>query len=331
MTHFRILVRILIAAIFASAWLLGSTAAQQQYPTRPITIVVPFPAGGPIDTVTRLIADRLGDQLHQQFIVQNYVGAGGTIGTRRVVTAAPDGYTLLSHHIGLSTYPALYKSISFDPQKDLAPVGLIGENPMGIVARKDFPPNTLQQLIQFIRQPQQKITMANSGIGSADFLCALLFQQRINAQIMQIYYTGSAEAYIDLLAGRIDLLCDPTIGISGYVQHGLLKAYAVTADKRVPTMPDVPTAAEAGLPGLKDNTVWYGLYAPAHTPAPIIERLSKALQVVVEEKTVAVSFAKFGATLYTPDQATPEALRQRLKEQIDLWSPIILKSGVSVK
>jgi tripartite-type tricarboxylate transporter receptor subunit TctC len=323
------LFRIVMAATLTSAWLLGSASAQQEYPTRTITIVVPYAVGGPIDTVTRFIADHLGDQLHQQVIIQNYSGAGGTVGTRRVVKAAPDGYTLLSHHIGLSTVRALYKSLSFDPLKDLEPIGLVGENPMAIVARKDFPPNTLQELIQFIRDPQQKITFANAGIGGADFLCDLLFEQQINAKFTDIPYAGSGRAYIDLLAGRTDVMCDPATGVSNYVKQGRLKAYAVTADKRVSMMPDVPTTTEAGLPGLK-VTLWYGLYAPAHTPAPVIQRLSKALQLVVQDKTVAEWFAKFGTILATPEQATPTLLRQRLMEQTNLWSPIILKSGVSI-
>jgi tripartite-type tricarboxylate transporter receptor subunit TctC len=324
------LFRILMAATLASAWLVGSAAAQREYPTRTITIVVPFAAGGPSDTITRVIADRLSNQLGQPVIIQNIGGAGGTIGTGRVVTAAPDGYTLLSHHVGLSTAPALYKSLSFDPLKDLEPIGLVAEDPMSIVAPKSFPPNTLQELIQFIRQQQETITYANAGIGSASFLCGLLFEQYINAKFTNIPYTGTGPAYTDLLSGRTNIMCDLTTGTNGYVRNGQLKAYALTADKRVSTMPEVPTTEEAGLPGFK-VTVWYGLYAPANTPAPIIQRLSKALQVVVQDKTVAERFAMTGTTLVTPEQATPEPLRQRLKEQIDLWSPIILKSGVSVK
>jgi tripartite-type tricarboxylate transporter receptor subunit TctC len=325
MTHLRLL----MAVTLASAWLLGSAAAEQKYPTRTITIVVPFAAGGPSDTITRIIADRLGNQLGQRVIVQNYGGAGGTIGTGRVVAAAPDGYTLLSHHIGLSTEPSLYKSLSFDPLKDLAPIALFAESPMAIVAPKGFPPNTLQELIQFIRQPQQKITYANAGIGSATFLCGLLFEQHINAKFTYIPYTGSGPAYIDLLAGRTNIMCDLTTGLDGYIHSGQLKAYAVTADKRVPTLPDVPTTEEVGLPGFK-MSVWYGLYAPANTPAPIIQQLSKAMQVIVQDKTVAERFAQTDTYLYTPEQATPEALHQRLKEQINLWNPIILESGVSV-
>ncbi len=321
MTSFRILA----AAAFASA-MLAWPAAAQDYPNWPVTIVVPFSAGGPSDVITRVVAERLSNLLGQRFLVQNFGGAGGTLGTDRVVNAPPDGYTLLSYHIGLATAPALYKSLPFDPLKDLASIGLVAEAPMAIVARQGFPPNTLKELIAYVREQDGKVAYASAGIGGASFLCGLFFAQRIDAKFTNIPYVGTAPAYTDLLAGRTDMMCDLTTGNNAYVDEGRLKPYAIAADKRLSTMPNVPTTAEAGLPDFTVS-VWYGLYAPGKTPPAVVERLSKALQVVMQDKSIADRLALTGTTLVTPAQATPEALHQRLKDQIELWSPIIAKSG----
>ena len=314
------------AALAAFAWIVP--AAAQDYPTRPITVIVPFAAGGPSDAITRVIAERLGTVLGQRLIIQNIGGAGGTLGTARVTAAAPDGYTLLSHHIGLATAPALYKSLPFDPLKDLASIGLMAEAPMAIVARQGFPPNDLKELVAYLQKNQDKVSYASAGIGGASFLCGLLLSQRINAKFTNVPYTGVAPAYTDMLAGRTDLICDLTTGNNGYVEAGQLKPYALAAKSRLATMPNVPTTAEAGLPDFTVTT-WYGLYAPAKTPAHVIERLSKALQTVMQDKGAAEVLAATGTTLVSPEEATPEALHKRLKDQIELWTPIIAKSGVS--
>jgi tripartite-type tricarboxylate transporter receptor subunit TctC len=317
----------LVVAMAVSAMMIRAASAEE-YPTRPVTVVVPFAAGGPSDAITRLIADRLGNQFGQRFIIQNIGGGGGTIGTSRVVQANPDGYTLLSHHIGLATTPALYKSLSFDPLKQLAPIGLFAEAPMAIVARKDFPPNTLQEFISYLREKQDKIAYASAGIGGASFLCGLFLAERIHVKFTNVPYVGTGPAYTDLLAGRTDVMCDLTTGNNDYVEGGQLKGYALAAAERLSTMPKIPTTAEAGLANFTVS-VWYGLYAPAKTPAPVIERLSKALQVVMQDKLVAERLAATGTTLVRPEQATPAALHERLKEQIGLWTPIIQQSGVS--
>ncbi len=322
----RCVKRLIFAALMSFCWV---GLASAQYPTRPITIIVPFAAGGPSDSITRLIADRLGRELGQRVIVLNVGGAGGTVGTNRVVTATPDGYTLLSHHIGLATAPALYKSLPFDPLKDLTDIGLVAEAPMAIVARKDFPPDTLPELIKYVQQNGEKITYASAGIGGASFLCGLLFAQRIDAKFTNVAYTGTGPAYTDMLAGRTDFICDLTTGTNPYIQSGGLKPYALAASARFPTIPTVPTTAEAGLPDFTVS-VWYGLYAPPKTPAPIVDRLSKALQAAMLDKSIADKLALTGTSLVSTAQATPEALHQRLDEQIKLWSPIIEKSGVSV-
>lgn len=303
--------------------------AQQAYPSRPITIIVPFAAGGPSDAITRIVAERLGQELGERIVIQNAGGAGGTIGSNRVVTSDPDGYTLLMHHIGLSTTPALYKkSLPFDPMKDLKPIGLVAEAPMSIIARRDFPPNDLKELIGYLRERKDKTAYASAGIGGASFLCGLLLEQRLGVKFTQVPYTGVAPAYTDMLSGRTDVMCDLTTGTAGYIQTDKLKPYALTAAKRISTLPDLPTTAEAGMPDF-EVSVWYGLYAPAKTPTEVVQRLSKALQAVMQDPKVAERLATTGTTLVTPDQATPEALAKRLKGQVELWTPIIERSGVS--
>lgn len=314
------------ALVFACA---TGAQAQQTYPSRPITIVVPFAAGGPSDAITRIVAERLGQEIGERIIIQNAGGAGGTIGSNRVVTSDPDGYTLLMHHVGLSTTPALYKkSLPFDPIKDLKPVGLVAEAPMSIVARRDFPPNDLKELIAYLRERKDKTAYASAGIGGASFLCGLLLEQRLGVKFTQVPYTGVAPAYTDMLSGRTDVMCDLTTGTAGYIQTDKLKPYALTAAKRISTLPDLPTTAEAGMPDF-EVSVWYGLYAPAKTSPEVVQRLSKALQAVMQDPKVAERLATTGTTLVTPAQATPDALAKRLKEQVELWTPIIERSGVS--
>jgi tripartite-type tricarboxylate transporter receptor subunit TctC len=321
------IVKTLAAAVVGLASGSGQILAQEDYPNRPITIVVPFAAGGASDVLTRIVAENLSQQLGQRVIVQNVGGAGGTVGSQRVVTAAPDGYTLLSHHIGLATAPALYKSLPFDPQKDFEYVGLVADAPMTIIARKDFPPNNLSELIAHLKQKQDQVTYASAGIGGASFLCGLLLGERIGVKFTHVPYTGTGPALAGMLAGQTDLICDLTTGTTGHIVSGDLKPYALTAEKRLPTLPQLPTTEEAGLPGFVVS-VWYGLYAPPKTPEAIVQRLSKALQVAVKDQQVAQRLDAIGTTLVAPERATPEALRAHLKAQVELWQPIIAKSGV---
>ncbi|MCC6776748.1 MAG: tripartite tricarboxylate transporter substrate binding protein BugD [Hyphomicrobiales bacterium] len=320
-----ILARTLVAAGIAAASV-SLSAAQDRYPTRPITLVVPFAAGGASDVLTRIVAESLGQRLGQSIIIQNVAGAGGTVGSGRVVKSAPDGYTLLSHHIGLSTAPTLYKDLPFSPLTDLAYIGLVAEAPMAIVARKDFPPTNLKELISYLQKQQDKITYANAGVGGASYLCGMLLGETIGVKFTNVPYTGAGPALVGMLSGQTDIICDLTTGTTGYIQSGQLNGYALTARQRLKTLPELPTTAEAGLPGF-EITVWYGLYAPAKTPAPIVERLSTALQEVMQDPAVAERLAAIETTLVSPQQATPRALQQRMEEQHDLWRSVIMKAG----
>lgn len=317
-------------ALAAGAAFSAHGAVAQDYPTQPITIIVPFSAGGPTDTVTRLVAQAMSEDLGQQIVVQNVGGAGGTLGAGQAATAAPDGYTLLLHHIGMSTAPALYQSLPFDPQTDFAPIGLVTEVPMTIVARRDFEPETLEDLLAHIRENGENVTYANAGVGAASQLCGMLLMDALDTRMTEVPYQGTGPAMTDLLGGQIDMMCDQTTNTTTQIQAGEIKAYAVTTPERIEALPDVPTAAEGGLENF-ELAVWHGLYAPAGTDPAIIERLTASLQTALANETVAQSFAELGTYPVPADQATPEALAQKLEAQTQLWAEVIAAAGVTAQ
>jgi tripartite-type tricarboxylate transporter receptor subunit TctC len=310
---------ILGAAFFATA------KAQDAYPSKPITLVTPFAVGGGSDILTRVLADALRKNLNQTVVVQNIVGAGGVVGSEAVAKAEPNGYTLLLHHIGMATAPALYKDLRFDPMKSYEHVGLFADTPMVIVAAKSFAPNNFAELVDYVKKHRDRVTFASSGMGSATHLCAMLFEQLVAVPVTHVQYKGAAPALIDVQGGRVDLLCDVTAGITSHIQGGGVKAFVLTGPRRLESLPALPTSAEAGMPGL-NVTAWYGLYAPAGTPKPIIDRLAVALQAATQDPAVAEQLKKMETTLFDARLATPAAHRERLGSQINLWRPIILKA-----
>ncbi len=326
----KIRVKTLTAALLAASALSVTVASAQDYPTQPVTIVVPFAAGGPTDTVTRLVAAAMSDELGQQVVVQNVGGAGGTLGAGQVAAAANDGYTLLLHHIGMSTAPALYASLPFDPMTDFAPIGLVTEVPMTVVARRDFEPANLTDLIAYIQENGENITYANAGIGAASQLCGLLIMDALDTKMTEVPYQGTGPAMTDLLGGQIDMMCDQTTNTTSQIQAGEIKAYAVTTPERIAVLPDLPTLAEGGLDNF-NLSIWHGLYAPAGTDQAIIDRLTAALQAALANETVGNSFAELGTYPVPADQATPAALAQTLEGQIGLWKEVISAAGVSAQ
>jgi tripartite-type tricarboxylate transporter receptor subunit TctC len=304
-----------------------SSAHAQQYPTKVITMVVPFAAGGPTDTVARLTSQAMGASLKQQIIVENVGGAGGTIAATKVAKAAPDGYTIFIHHIGHSTAPALYRKLPYDTINDFEPIGLINETPMTLVARKDFPPKDLKELIAYVKANKDKVTYANAGLGAASHLCGMLFMTAIQTDLTTIPYKGTGPAMNDLLGGQVDFMCDQSTNTTSQIKAERIKVYGVTIKKRVPSLPNIPTMDEAGLPGF-EVSVWHGLYAPKGTPRPVIDTLAKALQAALKDATFRQRNAELGAEVLGEESARPEALRARLKTEIDKWGPIIRKAGV---
>ena len=319
----------LLAVPLALAVLSAPAAAQDDYPHRkPITLVTPYAAGGGSDILTRILGEALRKNLDQQVIILNTPGSGGVIGSRSVAQAAPDGYTLLSHHVGLVTSPALYKNLGFDPVKSFAPVGLFADTPMVLVSGNHVPAKNAQELVEWVKQNGDKVTFASSGSGSATHLCAILFEKAVGKKVTMIQYRGAAPATIDVTAGRVDLFCDVTAGsIIQTIQAGSVRPYFITAAKRLDSLAGVPTSAEVGLPDV-NVTAWYGLYAPAGTPQPVVDKLSRALQAATRDPGVAASLAKMETTVFDPRFATPAALHDRVSSQVDLWTPILQKAGV---
>ncbi|MEV0390983.1 tripartite tricarboxylate transporter substrate binding protein BugD [Nonomuraea sp. NPDC050643] len=297
------------------------------YPEQNITIVVPFSAGGPTDTVTRMIAEPMAAKLGTKIVVQNVEGAGGTVGAGEVARAEPDGYTVLMHHIGMSTAPALYQNLGYKPLESFEMIGLVTEVPMTIVARKDFEPKTLQELVTYVKANAAKVTLANAGIGAASHLCGLLFQTAAGVKLQEVPYEGTGPALTDLVGGQVDFMCDQSTNTSGQISAGEVKAYAVTTPERIKSLPDLPTTTEAGLPKLQVS-VWHGLYVPKGTPQDVVQKLSESLKTALADQKVIDQMAKLGTAPVPAEDATPQAHRTKLEEQLGTWAKVIADAGV---
>ena len=323
-----------IAAVVVAVLLalppMSNVWAQEVWPSRPVTLISPYAPGGASDFLARTLAEALKARLGQQVLVQNAPGAGGTVGTLLAAKAKPDGYTLLLNHIGLSTMPALYKKLAFDPLASFELIGLFAEGPMVILSRKEFGPKTFAELVSYAKANKEKVTFASSGMGSATHLCAMLFQEAIGIPLTMVQYKGAAPATLDIRSGQVDVICDLPTTTSSAIRSGELKAFVLTASKRMASLPDVPTSTEVGMPSL-DISTWFGLYAPLGTPKPIIETLSRTLRDIVVDRGVAQQLEKIETDLFPADKATPEALRAKLSSQIDLWRPIIEKAGIQAE
>jgi tripartite-type tricarboxylate transporter receptor subunit TctC len=305
---------------------LTAPAAAQSYPTRPVTIVVPFAPGGPTDIVARSLAQAMEKSLGGTVIVENKPGAGGTLAVADVARAPADGYRLLVHHIGMSTAPALYRKLPFDPLKDFEYVGLINDVPMTLLVRPGLPVNSVKELTAYVKANRDKVTLANAGLGAASHLCGLLFQQAIATDLTTVPYKGTAPAMADLLGGQVDILCDQTTQTTPQILSGKLRALALTSPRRLDTLKDVPTAAEAGLPGF-ELSVWHGMYAPKGTPKPVADKIVASMQAALKDPDLVKRFTDLGSVIVAPDRQTPDALGKYLKTEIDKWAPIIKKAG----
>jgi tripartite-type tricarboxylate transporter receptor subunit TctC len=315
---------------FLSAVALSLTAglaAAQSYPTRPVTMVVPFAAGGPTDIAARGLAQAMEKSLGGNVIVENKPGAGGTLAVADVARAPADGYRVLIHHIGMSTAPALYRKLPFDPLKDFEYIGQVVDVPMTLLVKTTLPVNSVKELAAYAKANKEKLSLANAGLGAASHLCGLLFQQAIEVDLTTVPYKGTAPAMTDLVGGQVDILCDQTTQTTAQINAGKVKALAVTTPKRLDTLKDLPTAAEAGLPGF-ELAVWHGVYAPKGTPKPVLDKLVASLQAGLKDPGLVKRFAELGVVVVSPEKQTPEGLSRHLKAEIDKWAPIIKKAGV---
>jgi tripartite-type tricarboxylate transporter receptor subunit TctC len=315
------------AALAAAVAFAATASVAQTYPDRSITMVVPFSAGGPTDTVGRLIAEKMSADLGQQIIVENVGGAGGTLGAGQVAGAEADGYTLLLHHVGMASSATLYRNLAYKTLEAFEYVGLVTEVPMTLVARGDFEPADAASLIAYVKENADTITMANAGIGSSSHLCGMLFMQAIDAPIVTVPYKGTGPAMTELLGGQIDIMCDQTTNTTEQIKGGTIKGYAVTSPARLDVLPDLPTVAEVGIPGV-EVSVWHGIYTPKGTPAEVNDRLAAALQVALADPEIATKLAELGTAPSPAADATPAALKAKLESEIARWKPVIEAAGV---
>lgn len=317
----------IIVAIACMVCVVATRAAAQEFPSKPVTLMMPYAAGGPGDTITRIIGQGMSKVFGRQFLVENTAGAGGTIGTAKVAAAAPDGHSLLVMHLGHAANTALYRNLRYDAIGDFEPIGMIAESPMAFVAKKDFPAGNFKDFVAHVKARNENVTYGHAGIGSASHLCGLLFFSAIETTVTNVPYKGTGPALNDLLGGQFDFMCDQTLNVFQPVKAGMLKAFAATTRTRLAVLPDLPTAAEAGLPGF-EITVWFAMYAPKGTPKPVIDKLAAALQEALKDPEVKSRLAASGAETVAPERAQPDALRAHLKAEIDKWGPIIKKAGV---
>lgn len=304
----------------------GTGHAADSYPAKPIAMVVPFSAGGPTDVVARSLGAAMAKHLGQSVVVENRTGAGGTVAAAYVARAQPDGYTILIHHNGMATAPALYRKLSYDPLKDFEYVGQVADVPMTLMGKKDLPPSNAADLVKYVQQNGDKVNLANAGLGAVSQLCGLLFEQAAHVKLNVIPYQGTAPALTALLAGQVDVLCDQTTSTLPHIAANKVKLYGVTTPQRIRALPNAPTLQEGGLAGF-DMKVWHGIYAPKGTPAPVVAKLTEALQAALKDPAVARRLDELGAEVVPPAKQTPEGLRTWLKSESDKWQPLLRKAG----
>jgi len=321
---FTKLQRLMLLAILVFA---PVAALGQGYPSRPVTVIVVFAAGGPSDTIARLLSDHVGRQFGQQLIVENVAGAGGTTGTDRAANAAADGYTVLTHHSGLTAAPALYSNLKFDSRTAFEPMGLINTGPMVVLSRKTLETATLAELVAWLKEKANKATIGFAGVGSNSYVCATVLQQQIGVKLAMVPYRGTGPAMNDLVGGQIDVLCDQATTAVPQIQAGTVKAYAVTSAQRLASLQDVPSNQEAGLPGL-EVTIWNGAYAPKGTPKEVIEKWNAAIGKFVTDPAIVERFAGTGTVAFPPEMRSPAAHAKFLNEQFDFYAKMFAAANV---
>ncbi|CAM5792082.1 tripartite tricarboxylate transporter substrate-binding protein [Rhizobacter fulvus] len=317
--------QLLIAGLVAAV----ATSAFAEYPDKPVTIVVPFAAGGPTDKVARDLAEALRKPLGgQSIIIENVGGAGGTLGAAKVAKSAPDGYTLLLHHIGMSTAPALYRKMSYDTLGDFEYVGMVNEVPMTLIGKPTLPAANYAELVKWMEANKGKINLANAGLGAASHLCGLLFQSTLKINMQTVPYKGTGPAMTDLLGGQVDLMCDQTTNTTSQIAAGSVKAYAVTTPKRLstPALKNLPTLDEAGLKGF-NVSIWHGMYAPKGTPKAVVDKINGALRTALKDPEFMKREEALGAVIITDARLSGDEHKKFVASEIAKWGPIIKAAG----
>jgi len=307
----------------------ASGAARADFPEKTVTFVVPFAAGGPTDKVARDLAEAMRKPLGATIVIENVGGAGGTLGATKVARAPADGYTLLLHHIGMATAPALYRNLPFKVLDDFEYLGMINEVPMTLIGRPTLPANNYAELQKWLEANKGKINLANAGIGAASHLCGLLFQSALKLDMTTVPYKGTAPAMNDLLGGQVDIMCDQTTNTTGQIEGGKVKAYAVTTKARLANpvaLSKLPTLDESGVKGF-DVTIWHALYAPKGTPKPVLDKINAALKVALKDPEFQKHMLQLGAVVVADARVNPADHKRFVDAEIHKWTPIIKAAG----
>lgn len=316
--------------IIALALALGTgAAAAQDYPTRPISMIVPFAAGGPTDVVARIVGEHMSKTLGQQVVVENVAGAGGTTGITRGATSKPDGYAIMMGHMGThGAAPALYPNLKYDPTKDFEPIGLAAGTPILIVAQKALPPKDLKEFIAYLKANGDKVNEAHAGVGSVSHTTCTMFNAQIGVKPTLVPYRGTGPALNDLVGGQVHYMCDQIVNLTEQVKAGSIKAYAIATSKRSPALPDLPTTAEAGMPDYQVSA-WNAVFAPKGTPAPIVAKLNAALSKALDDETTRKRLLDLGGVLPEGDERSGAYLSKFVASEVARWTPILKAAGVT--
>jgi tripartite-type tricarboxylate transporter receptor subunit TctC len=321
--------RHLIAAMAAASVAGLAPAAAQTFPSRPVTMIIPFAAGGPTDVVGRIVAEAMSRSLGQTVVIENVAGAGGTTGSTRLTSAAPDGHTIMIGHTGThAASVALYPNLRYNPINDFSPIGLVNTNAILITAKKTLPANTLAEFVTWLKANERTANNAHAGIGSVSHTTCLLLHATLGVKPQSVPYRGTGPAMNDLVAGQVDYLCDQVVNVAPQVRAGTIKAFAVAQPSRNAALPDVPTTTEAGLPGYQ-VVVWNAMLAPKGTPEPVVAKLNAALRAALADPAVKARLAELGADLPADNLATPAGLRTFMEAEIAKWTPVIRAAGVT--
>jgi tripartite-type tricarboxylate transporter receptor subunit TctC len=320
-----------LALLTLAASALATGGARAAYPERPITMIVPFAAGGPTDVVARIVAENMSRTLGQQIVIENVAGAGGTTGITRAGQAAPDGYTIMMGHMGThGAAPAVYANLRYDPTKDFAPIGLAAGTPILIVARKDFPAKDLKEFISYVKANSAKLNEAHAGVGSVSFTTCTLLNNLLDAKPQRVVYRGTGPALNDLVAGQVDYMCDQIVNLVPQIEAGTIKAYAVALPERSPALPNVPTTKEGGLPEFQVSA-WNAIFAPKKTSPEVVKRLSDALQKALKDEGTRKRLLDLGADLSNTAATTPEGLQKLVESEVSRWKQVLAKAGVKAQ
>jgi tripartite-type tricarboxylate transporter receptor subunit TctC len=316
-------------SLLATAALLAAAAAHAEYPEKPITLVVPFTAGGPTDKVARDLAEVLRKGLNNQTVlIENVGGAGGTLGANKVAKAAPDGHTLLLHHIGMATSPALYRNLPYKTLDDFEYLGMVNEVPMTLIGRSTLPANNYAELVKWLEANKGKINLANAGLGAASHLCGLLFQQSLKIDMTTVPYKGTAPAMTDILGGQVDIMCDQTTNTTGQIESGKVKAFAVTTLKPLttPALAKLPTLDSSGLKGF-NVSIWHALYAPKGTPKAVQDKVNAAMRAALKDPEFIKRQEALGAVVVTDGRLAGAEHKKFVESEINKWGPAIKAAG----